>query len=106
MSSPGGHLDELAEQEQLLRSVTYLRDLGKVDIARLIGASEDMHFAPDTVIVREGAPADSLYLLGRGQVELSVSVDGVERSIRTIAARPRSASSGCSSHIARPPSAR
>ncbi len=86
MSSPRGHVDELAAQEQLLRSVTYLRDLGRVDIARLIGASEDMHFAPDTVIVREGAAADSLYLLGRGEVELSVSVDGVERSIRTIAA--------------------
>ncbi len=106
MSSPGGHLDELAEQEQLLRSVTYLRDLGKVDIARLIGASEDVHFAPDTVIVREGAPADSLYLLGRGQVELSVSVTASNDRSGRSPHRPRSASSGCSSHIARPPSAR
>jgi len=86
VSSPGEHSDELAEQEQLLRSVTYLRDLSRVDIARLIGASEDVHFAPDTVIVREGETADSLYLLARGEVELSVSVDGAERSLRRIAA--------------------
>ena len=86
MSSQGGHGEELAEQEHLLRSVTFLRDLGKVDIARLIGASEDVHFAPDTVIVREGETADSLYLLARGEVELSVSVGGVERSLRRIAA--------------------
>jgi di/tricarboxylate transporter len=86
VSSGGGHDDELAEQEQLLRSVTYLRDLSRVDIARLIGASEDVHFAPDTIIVREGETADSLYLLARGEVELSVSVDGAERSLRTIAA--------------------
>jgi len=86
VSSQGAHGDELAEQEHLLRSVTYLRDLGKVDIARLIGASEDVHFAPDTVIVREGETADSLYLLALGEVELSVSVGGVERSLRRIAA--------------------
>jgi divalent anion:Na+ symporter, DASS family len=85
-SSPGEHAAELAEQEQLLRSIPYLRDLSRVDIARLIGASEDVHFAPETVIVREGEPADSLYLLARGEVEITVLVDGAERSVRTIAA--------------------
>jgi di/tricarboxylate transporter len=86
VSSSGEHGEELAEQEQLLRSVTYLRDLSKVDIARLIGASEDVHFAADTVIVREGEMADSLYLLARGEVELTVGVDGAERSLRRMAA--------------------
>jgi len=85
-SSPGEHAAELAEQEQLLRSIPYLRDLSRVDIARLIGASEDVHFAPETVIVREGETADSLYLLARGEVEITVLVDGAERPVRTIAA--------------------
>jgi di/tricarboxylate transporter/CRP-like cAMP-binding protein len=85
-SSQDEHAAELAEQEQLLRSIPYLRDLSKVDIARLIGASEDVHFAPETVIVREGETADSLYLLARGEVEITVLVDGAERSVRALAA--------------------
>jgi hypothetical protein len=33
--------------------------LDRVDIARLIGASEDAHFEPGAEIVREGREADS-----------------------------------------------
>src|SRR5207248_2591706 len=80
------HPDEIAAQEQLLRSIDYLRDLDRVDIARLIGSSEDAHFQIGAVIVSEGEVADSLYLLASGTVEVSVRVDGAERSVRTITA--------------------
>ncbi len=86
MSVSGEHSEEVAAQEQLLRSIDFLRHLDRVDIARLIGATEDAHFAPGTVIVREGDAADSLYLLASGTVEVSVRADGVERSIRSISA--------------------
>ena len=86
MTPTGEHSDEIAAQEQLLRSIDYLRDLDRVDIARLIGSSEDAHFELGTVIVREGEVADSLYLLARGTVEVSVGVDGAERSVGSISA--------------------
>ncbi len=80
------HAEERAAQEQLLRSVEYLRGLDRVDIARLIGSSEDAHFAAGTVIVREGDVADSLYLLASGAVEVSVRVNEGDRSVTSITA--------------------
>jgi DASS family divalent anion:Na+ symporter len=80
------HGEEVAAQEQLLRSIDFLRNLDRVDIARLIGSSEDAHFAPGDVIVREGGVADSLYLLASGTVEVSVRADGADRSVRSITA--------------------
>jgi len=80
------HAEEREAQEQLLRGVDYLRGLDRVDIARLIGSSEDAHFAAGTVIVREGEVADSLYLLADGTVEVSVRVDEGDRSVTSITA--------------------
>jgi len=86
VTSTDEHAEEIAAQEQLLRSVEYLRGLDRVDIARLIGASEDAHFAAGTVIVREGQVADSLYLLASGVVEVSVRVDEGDRLVTSITA--------------------
>jgi di/tricarboxylate transporter len=82
----GEHTDEIAAQEELLRSIDYLRDLNRVDIARLIGSSEDAHFDVGTVIVREGDVADSLYLLAHGTVEVSVLSDGADQAVASITA--------------------
>jgi di/tricarboxylate transporter/CRP-like cAMP-binding protein len=86
MTPSGEHSDEIAAQEQLIRSIDFLRDLDRVDIARLIGSSEDRHFAPEAVIVQEGEVADSLYLLASGTVEVTVIADGADRSVRSITA--------------------
>ena len=86
MTLAGEHGEEVAVQEQLLRSIDFLRDLERVDIARLIGSTEDAHFADGEVIVREGEVADSLYLLARGTVEVSVRADGADRAVRSISA--------------------
>ena len=86
MTAGGEHTDEIAAQEELLRSIDYLRDLNRVDIARLIGSSEDAHFDVGTVIVREGDVADSLYLLAHGTVEVSVLSDGAHQVVASITA--------------------
>ena len=86
MTPAGEHAEEIKAQEQLLRSVEYLRDLDRVDIARRIGSSEDAHFAASTVILREGEVADALYLLATGTVEVSVRVDEGDRSVTSISA--------------------
>jgi len=86
VTSTDEHSEELAAQEELLRSVAYLRNLDRVDIARLIGASEDAHFTSGAVIVSEGDAADSLYLLAAGSLEVSVTAGGSERILRTISA--------------------
>ncbi len=46
MTTPDEHRDEIAAQEELIRSIDFLRDLDRVDVARLIGAGGDMHFEP------------------------------------------------------------
>jgi DASS family divalent anion:Na+ symporter len=86
LNTTEGHHEEIAVQEQLLRRIDYLRGLDRVDIARLIGASEDEHFSPGSVIVEEGAVADSLYLLGNGSVEVTVLADGAARVVNTFTA--------------------
>src|SRR5260370_21461915 len=78
--------EEIAAQEQLLRRVDYLRGLDRVDIARLIGASEDAHFEPGTLILEEGTVADSLYLLGHGAVEVSVRANGADQVVNSLTA--------------------
>jgi DASS family divalent anion:Na+ symporter len=80
------HPDEIALQEQLLRRIDYLQGLDRVDIARLIGASEDVHFGPGAVLVEEGTVAESLYLLGRAAVDVSVEAPGAGRTVNSITA--------------------
>ncbi len=86
MKTTDEHAEEIASQEQLLRRIPYLRGLDRVDIARLIGASEDAHFAPGARIVEEGAVADSLYLLGAGTVEVTVHVNGADEVVSSLTA--------------------
>src|SRR5581483_11753779 len=86
MTGSKEHFDEVAAQEPLLRRVPYLRNLDRVDIARLIGASQDAHFTAGATIVREGEQADSLYLLASGTVEMVVTAGAGERSLRTVSA--------------------
>ncbi len=84
MKTSEEHPEEIAAQEQLLRRIDYLRGLDRVDIARLIGASEDAHFEPGTLILEEGTVADSLYLLGHGTVEVSVRANGADQVVNSL----------------------
>ena len=84
MSVGEEHGDEIAAQEQLIRSIGFLRDLDRVDVARLIGSSQDVHFEAGDVIVREGEAANSLYLLASGRVQVTVLVSGSNEAVATI----------------------
>jgi divalent anion:Na+ symporter, DASS family len=80
------HRDEIAAQERLIRSVAFLHDLSRVEVARLIGSSEDVHFEQGAIILREDDAADALYLLASGTVEASVRADGSDRVVTSITA--------------------
>ncbi len=58
--------------ESLLRLVPYFRDLDRVSLARLAGALEKVELPQGTIVTREGASAQELYLLASGSVTASV----------------------------------
>lgn len=78
MSSPCDPL------EDLLRCVPFFRTLDRLDIARLIGALEQVQFPSDTTIFAEGAEADALYLLESGQVQVTIRAADGERSVAVL----------------------
>src|SRR5260370_23101963 len=86
MKTSEEHPEEIAAQEHLLRRGDSLRGLDRVRPARLIGASEDAHFEPGTLILEEGTVADSLSLLGNGAVEVSVRANGADQVVNSLTA--------------------
>jgi anion transporter len=61
-----------ADLEALLRFVPYFRDLDRVSLARLAGALERIELPRGSIVTREGAKAQELYLLQSGAVTASV----------------------------------
>ncbi|HEV8338567.1 MAG TPA: SLC13 family permease [bacterium] len=78
MTSQAGVIDPL---EALMRRVPFTRGLDRVDLARLIGALEEISLPAGALIFAEGAPADGLYLLESGRVLISVETAGGEQPI-------------------------
>jgi di/tricarboxylate transporter len=72
--------------EHLLRRVPFFRDLDRVDAARLIGALEKTHIPAGTLIFEEGGEADALYLLERGDVEVTMKTAGGDQSVAVLEA--------------------
>lgn len=72
--------------ERLVRRVPFFQDLDRIDVARLVGALEKVHFVAGSSIFIEGAEADSLYLLETGKVEVSVKAESGERPVAVVAA--------------------
>jgi DASS family divalent anion:Na+ symporter len=63
--------------EALLRLVPYFKDLDRVSLARVAGALEKVELPEGSIVTREGATAQELYLLESGAVTASVqSVSG------------------------------
>lgn len=40
----------------------------------MAGCAQNVHFAPDTVIIREGAPADRFFVLRKGKVAIEAAI--------------------------------
>jgi anion transporter len=70
----------------LLRGVPFFRGLDRVDLARLLGALEEIHARPGEVIAHEGTEADALFLLERGRVAITVASPDGEMSLREVSA--------------------
>ena len=70
----------------LLRGVPFFGALDRVDLARLLGALEEVRADAGEVIAEEGTEADALYLLEHGQVSISVASPEGELSLREVSA--------------------
>lgn len=70
----------------LLRGVPFFRGLDRVDLARLLGALEEIRAGPGEVIAHEGTEADALFLLEQGRVAITVASPDGEMSLREVAA--------------------
>lgn len=69
--------DEGQRLETLLRSVPFFSGLNRVQLARLVGALEEVKYSATESIFEEGSPADALYLVEEGRVAVAVrSSDG------------------------------
>ena len=73
--------DSLAD---LLRGVPFLRGLDRVDLARLLGALEQVPAKSGDIIATEGSEADALYLLEHGRVAITVASPDGEMSLREV----------------------
>ncbi|MDQ6858277.1 MAG: SLC13 family permease [Chloroflexota bacterium] len=68
----------------LLHGVPFFRGLERVDLARLLGALEEVRAAPGQVIAQEGGQGDALYLLERGTVAITVASPDGDVSLREV----------------------
>ncbi len=82
----GAASDSFGSLEGFILRVPFFRTLDRVDIARLVGALESVHFPAGTLIFSEGAEADALYLLESGRVEVLVKATKGERRLTEIEA--------------------
>lgn len=74
------------ELEALLRSTPFFHDLEPVELARLVGALEEVHLPAGATVFEEGANADALYLLAEGRVAVTVRALTGERTLAELVA--------------------
>lgn len=67
--------------EQLVRGVPFFTELGRVDIARIVGALQPVDAPAGAAIVTEGDEADGMYLLEDGEVEVSLRTESGDVSV-------------------------
>ncbi|HEV2250925.1 MAG TPA: SLC13 family permease [Candidatus Limnocylindria bacterium] len=70
----------------LLRGVPFFAGLDRIDLARLLGALEEVRETTGDVISAEGSEADALYLVQQGRLAISVRAPDGEIVLREVAA--------------------
>jgi CRP/FNR family transcriptional regulator, cyclic AMP receptor protein len=58
--------------DELLADVPFLAGLGAERLELLAGCAANVHFAEGEVLFREGAPADSFYVVRHGSIALEI----------------------------------
>lgn len=94
---------ELAPLIAVLERLEIFATASRPILERLAAAATEIAFSPGTAIVREGDPADALYVLRDGEVEVTASGEsgGPERKIRTMTAPTYFGEIGVLGHIPR-----
>jgi MFS family permease len=79
---------EMAPRVQVLERLGMFAAASRPVLERLAAAETDVEFAPGETIVREGDPADTLYVLLEGEVQVSArsQAGGAPRPIRVMTA--------------------
>src|SRR3954451_6710714 len=74
----------LGPRVDVLQGVGIFATASRAVLERLAAAASEVRFAPATTIVREGEPADALYVLIDGQVEVTArgEAGGAEQTVR------------------------
>ena len=68
----------------LLRGVPFFRGIDRVDLARLLGALEEVRASAGETIAAEGTEADALYLIEEGRVAITVASPDGEVYLRDV----------------------
>ncbi len=78
----------LAPRVDLLERLEIFATASRPLLERLAGAASEVEFPAGTLIITEGDPADALYVLAEGEVEISARGEGggPDRHIRTMTA--------------------
>lgn len=66
----------------LLGAIELFHDLTREQVTSISAISIQSEFGPGATILEQGAPGDSLYIIGAGQVEISVRHPGGDSSTR------------------------
>ncbi|XP_037101371.1 cGMP-dependent protein kinase 1 isoform X2 [Syngnathus acus] len=73
------------KREQLLgflKTSRTLKDLNHVQLSKIIDSMEEVKYQNKEVIVREGAEANTFYIILKGEVLVTKSVNGLQKPIR------------------------
>jgi hypothetical protein len=78
----------LAPKVAILEQLGIFATASRAVLERLAGEASEVSFAPASEIVREGDPADALYVLTQGEVEVTArgEAGGSEQHVRTMTA--------------------
>ena len=68
----------IASDSSLIESLPLLAQLGREELARILGASTVQHYPPGAVIFREGEQPDTLDVVVSGTVEIYCNANGRE----------------------------
>jgi CRP-like cAMP-binding protein len=80
--------DALARRVAVLEQLDIFASASRPELERLLTAATEVGFAPGVAIEREGQPADALFVLLEGEVEVTARGErgGPERRVRTTTA--------------------
>ena len=93
----------LAPRVALVQQLNIFASASRPLLERLLESADEVEFPAESVIVREGDPADALYVLIEGEVEVTArgEADGQERHIRTMSAPSYFGEIGVLEHVPR-----